>query len=78
MNDPRENDPLRTLWSALRNSGPVHFIRQIVTIEERSDVTLLGLSCGHTCRASRIFRYNVGHDYYCIICRDQQRREESK
>lgn len=47
--------------------GPV---RQIVAIEERTDATLLKLSCGHVGRFNQIFHYKLGHDCHCVQCSD--------
>jgi len=42
--------------------------RTITGIEERSDITLLSLSCGHTGRANQIFHYKIGEECRCFDC----------
>ena len=43
-------------------------IRQIVSIEQRTDVTLCTLTCGHVARFNQIFHYKIGSDARCIQC----------
>lgn len=43
-------------------------IKQITAIEERSDITLLALTCGHVSKANQIFHYKVGADSRCFEC----------
>jgi hypothetical protein len=45
-------------------------IRQIVSIEERTDATLCTLTCGHVARFNQTFSYKVGSDQHCIQCKD--------
>lgn len=45
--------------------GPV---RTIVAVEQRPDVTLILLSCGHTGHFNQIFHYEVGSDARCMQC----------
>jgi len=42
--------------------------RTITGIQERSDITLLSLSCGHTGRANQIFHYKIGEECRCFDC----------
>jgi hypothetical protein len=53
--------------------GPV---RQIKAIEERSDATLLTLSCGHVGRFNQIFHYKIGEDCRCVRCLDEETTNE--
>lgn len=43
-------------------------IREIVSIEERSDATMITMSCGHTGRFNQIFHYKIGASVHCFQC----------
>jgi hypothetical protein len=50
---------------AIDPRGP---IRKITDINQRSDVTLVTMDCGHTGRMNQIYMYRIGANSRCYEC----------
>jgi len=60
------------------NKDPRGPNREIRKVEERADITLLTLDCGHVAQCVSHFHYKIGNQHRCYACGQTQHWENQE